>query len=127
MPKLQKSKPDFEILQIGLKLPEKILRKKIHDRVVSRIKKGMFGEARKLQANGLSLQRMRSLGLEYRLLADFLQKKISPVDFAGQLETADWQYARRQWQWFKRDKNIKWFSPTAGKKMEKEVRKFLVD
>jgi tRNA dimethylallyltransferase len=127
VPKLQKNKPDCKILQIGLKLPEKILRQKISNRVISRIKKGMFAEARKLHSGGLSLSRMRSLGLEYRLLADFLQKKISRSDFIKQLETADWQYAKRQWQWFKRDKNIKWFLPTAGKKIEKEVRKFLLD
>jgi tRNA dimethylallyltransferase len=125
VPKLQKNKPDYEILQIGLKLPEKILRQKIHDRVISRIKRGMFSEARKLNEKGLSLSRMRSLGLEYRLLADLLQKKISPADFVRQLETADWQYARRQWQWFKRNKKTKWFSPTNSKKIGKEVKKFL--
>ena len=103
------------------------MRQKINDRVISRIKKGMFAEARKLQAGGLSLHRMRSLGLEYRLLADFLQKKISRADFVKQLELADWQYARRQSQWFKRDKNIRWSSPTASKKIEKEVEKFLID
>jgi tRNA dimethylallyltransferase len=125
VPKIKTEKPEYEILQIGLKLPEKILRKNIRDRVLSRVKAGIFAEAKKLHAGGLSLLRFRSLGLEYRLLADFLQKKISRAEFAEQLEIADWHYARRQWQWFKRDKNIRWFSPTAGKKIERKVRNFL--
>jgi len=125
VPKIKTEKPEYKILQIGLKLPEKILRKNIHKRVLSRIKAGMFAEAQRLRAGGLSFSRMRSLGLEYRLLADLLQKKISRADFAPQLEIADWQYARRQWQWFKRDKNIHWLSPTAPRKIEKEVKNFL--
>ncbi len=137
VPIIKTEKPKYEILQIGLKLPDKILRQKIHDRVISRTKKGMFAEAQRLRKSGLSLKRMRSLGLEYRLLADFLEnnpgsraklatgQKISRADFANQLETADWQYARRQWQWFKRDKNIKWISPVETGKIEKETKKFL--
>ncbi len=127
MPKLQRSAPDYEILQIGLKLPEKILREKIHERVLTRFKKGIFAEATKLHSGGLSFRRMRSLGLEYRLLADFLEKKISRADFVRQLETADFKYARRQWQWFKRDEKIQWLSPTNFKKIEKVVEKFMVD
>jgi tRNA dimethylallyltransferase len=125
VPKIKTEKPEYEILQIGLRLPAETLLKNIHDRVASRIKAGMFAEAKKLHAGGLSLARMRSLGLEYRLLADFLQKKISRDDFATKLEIADWHYARRQWQWFKRDKNIRWFSTTDLKKIEREVKKFL--
>jgi tRNA dimethylallyltransferase len=127
VPKLQKNKPEYQILQIGLQLSEKTLRKNIYNRVLSRIKKGMFSEARKLRRSGLSFSRMHSLGLEYSLLADFLQKKISRANFIKQLDSADWHYARRQWQWFKRDKNVKWFSSTAGKKIEEEMQKFLVD
>lgn len=127
VPKLQKNKSDYNILQIGLKLPEKTLRKNIHDRVLSRIRKGMFAEAQRLNKNGLSLKRMYSLGLEYRLLADFLQKKITRADFVKKLDLENWHYARRQWQWFKRGKNIKWFLPSVGKKIEKDVEKFLVD
>jgi tRNA dimethylallyltransferase len=125
VPEIKNDEPEYEILQIGLKLPEKILRKNIRNRVSSRIKKGMFAEAQKLRKNGLTLKRMRSLGLEYGLLADFLEKKIPRAEFAEKLDLADWHYARRQWQWFKRDKNIKWFLPADFKKIEKEVKNFL--
>ena len=125
VPKIKTEKPEYEILQIGLRLPAKTLLKNIHDRVTSRVKAGMFAEAQKLRAGGLPLSRFRSLGLEYGLLADLLQKKISRAEFIERLKTADWQYARRQWQWFKRDKNIRWFSPTNLQKIEREVRNFL--
>ena len=70
-------KNSYEFLQIGLKLTDKKLRRKIHDRVLTRMKKGMVKEAQNLHKSGLSWKRMRELGLEYRFLADYLENKIS--------------------------------------------------
>lgn len=125
IPKIRTEKPQYDILQIGLKLPKKMLDDKIKERVKTRIRAGMFSEGSRLYNGGLSFKRMRILGLEYRLLADFLEKKISRDDFIKQLEVADTQYARRQWQWFKKDKKIKWFSPNNIRKIEKVVDDFL--
>jgi tRNA dimethylallyltransferase len=62
-------------LWIGL--DPKDLKKRIHARVLSRIKAGMIAEAKRLHTNGLSYKRMHELGLEYRYLSEYLQKKIS--------------------------------------------------
>lgn len=125
VPKIKKEKPQYNILQIGVTLPDEILKERIRVRLLSRIKKGMISEAQKLHDNGLSWKRMDGLGLEYRYLALLLQKKISKAEFTEKLNTEIWHYARRQKQWFKRDKNIKWFEPTKMTKIDKEVRSFL--
>lgn len=93
---------------IGLDLPDKKLKEKIKKRLEQRIKIGMIDESKKLHKNGLSYKRMRELGLEYRFLADFLERKISKDEMKRLLETAIWQYTKRQRTWFKRDKRIKW-------------------
>ena len=77
--------------------------------MLSRMKKGMVAEAVKLHTGGLSYKRMEALGLEYRYLALYLQKKISKKELMEQIELGNVQYARRQMQWFKRDGRIKWF------------------
>jgi tRNA dimethylallyltransferase len=121
VPKVTKIESPFEILQIGLTMPEKELKSKIHNRILFRMKKGMVREAENLYKNGLSLKRMRELGLEYRLLADLLQKNISKQEFIEKLEKEIWQYVKRQNTWFKRDKKINWFKPTDAKKIEKAI------
>ncbi len=117
VPKAKKVKSEYNFIQIGLTLPPEILNERIHTRMLSRMKKGMIREAEKLHTAGLSYKRMEVLGLEYRYLALYLQKKISKEEMLERLEIEIRQYARRQMQWFKRDVRIKWFDPSASKEI----------
>lgn len=115
----------YSTLYIGLTLEKEKLAERIHTRLLSRIKRGMITEARRLHKQGLSWKRMESLGLEYRFLAQFLQNKISKAEMFELLETAIRQYAKRQMVWFKKNKKIKWFEPADAKKVLKAVTNFL--
>lgn len=123
--KKAQGKNSTEFLQIGLNLPEAELKTKIHNRLLSRIRAGMVTEANKLHKNGLSWKRMQQLGLEYRYLADYINGVLNKKGFIQKLEAEIWHYAKRQMTWFKRDKNIKWYSPTETVKIDKVVRKFI--
>lgn len=103
-----KAKPRYDALQIGIKFSDEKLKERISKRLEKRLKIGMIQEAEDLHAKGLSWKRMEQLGLEYRYLAYYLQKKISIEEMAKQIETVSWQYAKRQMTWFKRDERIYW-------------------
>lgn len=124
-PLKQMSKGIFDTLQIGFTLPNNELKNRIQTRLFARIKKGMIKEAENLHKNGLSWKRMEELGLEYGYMANYLEKKMTKEEFTQKLETEIWHYAKRQIAWFKRDKNIKWFSPTETQKIKNEVEEFL--
>lgn len=126
VPKL-KGKSSYRVLMIGIKAPQKTLHKKIHNRLLARLRASMVREAKNLHSKGLSWKRLEELGLEYRYLAFYLQKKLSKKEMVTQLETSIRQYAKRQMTWFKRDKHIEWFSPTSVRKIEITVRKSLAD
>ncbi len=98
----------YEFMKIGLKLPENELKRKIKKRLLARMKEGMVSEVRKLHEDSLSWRRLEELGLEYRYVAQYLQKKISREEMLSKIKTESWRYAKRQMQWFKRDKEIKW-------------------
>ncbi len=115
----------YECLQIGLTLPDEKLKERIKIRLEKRLETGMLAEAKKLHQQGLSWKRMFELGLEYRYEALLLQNKISKTDFVEKLNTEIWHYAKRQITWFKRDKQIHWFSPTQVREIEKVVKNFL--
>lgn len=100
----------YNPLFIGIKIEPEILKKRIYKRLISRLKKGMISEAKKLHSQGLSWKRMEDLGLEYRYLARFLQNKITKKEMIEQLNKEIWHYAKRQMTWFKRDKRIKWIT-----------------
>ncbi len=125
VPNLEVRLPSWGVLKIGLTLPDKTLKQKIHIRLFSRIRLGMVAEARRLHKRGLSWGRMEALGLEYKYLAKYVNNKISKQEMLARLETEIWRYAKRQRTWFKRDKEILWFEPAEFKEIEKETKKFL--
>lgn len=124
-PTLHKN-PLFTPLHIGLVLPSPELQKKIHTRLLARMKKGMVREVAKLRKEGLSWKRFAELGLEYRYLALYLQKMIQKKEMLERLETEILQYSKRQMTWFKRDARIHWFRPVKDvRNIEKLVKQFL--
>ena len=71
----------------------------------------MLAEVKNLhEKQKVSWKRLEELGLEYRYLAYFLQKKMLKEEMLEKLETEIRRYAKRQKTWFKRDERIKWFS-----------------
>lgn len=113
--------PAYEVTWLGIKPDVVELKKKIRARLIERLNKGMIAEATRLHAGGLSYNRMSELGLEYRYLALLLQKKISKTELIEQLSAKIWQYARRQIIYWKRNKDIKWYSPKELPKMLRAI------
>lgn len=114
VPKIKAIKSEYEFIKIGLHLPPSKLKEKIENRLVKRVKMGMIDEAKKLHKNGLSWKRMEELGLEYKFMALHLQNKITKQEMLEKLNSEIYKYAKRQMTWFKRDKEIKWFSSTLS-------------
>ena len=142
----------YDVLYIGLTLPDEVLKENIYKRLHKRIIAGMVKEVEKLHMSppaggGVSWKRMEDLGLEYRYIAQYIQgkneieknKNISKKESAKlvkqlfaeileKLNTEIWHYAKRQKTWFKRNKNIVWIDPRDAKQKEaivEKVREFL--
>jgi len=112
----------YNVLKIGVKRSKKELRKRIHDRLLIRMKQGMVKEIEKLHKQGVPWQKLDDFGLEYRFISRYLKGELSKEEMLTQLETAIWHYAKRQMTWFKRDKDIYWLN--NDKKIEKLVEKW---
>ncbi len=129
VPALVKHDAPYHVLKIGLDAPDDILKARISTRLRDRLKAGMLREATKLHAHGLSWRRMRELGLEYRAMADLLTRKITRAEFEKRLALDIWHYAKRQRQWWKRDKTILWLDSSKKSALmtsQKIVRGFLL-
>ena len=119
VPHLEAPLPSYDVLQIGIKLPDEILKKNIEKRIKKMLNPpaggGLVAETKRLRASGLSWKRIHELGFEYKYPALFLQNKISKDEMLSKMLVENWQYAKRQMTWFKRDKRIKWTnSPTLS-------------
>lgn len=125
VPAPQTVAPKFDMLIIGAQIAPETLKKRIHSRLLSRIKQGMLAEAKKLHVGGLSWKRMEELGLEYRYLARHLRGTTTKPEFLEQLEREIVRYAKRQMTWFKRDNRIVWVPYDDQKISVGLVKKFL--
>ncbi len=99
----------YSVEWTGLDFPDHMLKERIEKRLLARIKKGMIKEVENLHIkNKIPWKRLESFGLEYRYIAQFLQKKMSKSEMIEKLNMEIWHYAKRQRTWFKRNKNIQW-------------------
>jgi len=103
VPKITAVKPLYKFIKIGLYLPQDKLKKKVEKRVKKMFTDGLLNEIKKLKKASISQKRLSELGFEYN---NPTYEKV----VRGTL-----QYAKHQMQWFKRDKEIKWFD--ASKKI----------
>lgn len=125
VPKIKKVKSKYNVLKIGITLPDKVLKGKIYKRLIARIKAGMVAEAKTLHRKGVSWNRMNSLGLECRYLSLYLKGILTKEEMVYELNKAIWRYAKRQKTYFKKDKKTKWFSLKEQGKIDIEVKNFL--
>lgn len=112
------------ILQIGIKKNKTELSELINKRLLARLKNNaMINEVKKLHRRGLSWKRLKEFGLEYKFVAQFLQKKITYQEMTNKIQKESEHFAKRQMTWFKRDKRIVWVE--NHKQAEKLLNKFL--
>jgi tRNA dimethylallyltransferase len=124
------NKPPYDFLIIGLEVGIETLRKRIKQRILDRlVNDAMINEVKALHITGLSYQRLESFGLEYKFIAQFLQKKLTREQMIDKLAIATGQFAKRQMTWFRRwekqGRVIKWFKTNETKKIIKEVENFI--
>lgn len=101
VPKTQRTRA-YDVQWIYLDFPDDVLKQRIHHRLLKRMKKGMVKEIERLHEEGLTWKRLEALGLEYRFVARYLQRRLTKQEMISQLETAIWHYAKRQRTWFKK-------------------------
>jgi len=103
------NREEVNVLKIGLTCLREILYQRIDRRVDERINMGMIEEVKKLLAMGVSSQRLKALGLEYRYLTELVLGEIAKAEAISKLKFAIHDAARRQLTWFRREKDIIWF------------------
>ena len=108
VPKLKKQPPLFNTIIIGINKSEKELSRLIKKGQNSRLDKGIIKEVEKLKASGVSFKRLEEFGLEYRLIAQYLQHKISKKEMLEKMQKKIERFVIYQMRWFKRDARIHW-------------------
>ncbi len=101
--------PRYDCLRLGVTWPREVLGRRIDERMTRRFQEGMIQEVRGLMESGVSEEFLLKLGLEYKLITQYLTGAIpSEEELNRLLATAIKQFAKRQMTWFRRDGAIPW-------------------
>ncbi len=100
-------KRNFDIIKIGIKTEREILYNRINNRVDQMINDDLIEEAKKL----LKYRNYNALNtVGYKELFDYFDGKESLKNTIENIKQNTRRLAKRQLTWFKRDKQIKWFT-----------------
>jgi len=94
--------PKISPLVFGLRWPREVLRKRIAQRLDQRFDAGMIDEVKRLHEDGVAWSQLEFYGLEYRLIAQYLQGTLNRNDMGQKLRSAIGQFAKRQETFFRR-------------------------
>ena len=90
-------------------------KRKISERLLSRVNDGLIEETKDLLKSGITHERLEFLGLEYKFTSMFLRQIITKEELIQQLQTAIFQFAKRQMTWFRKmgreGVKIHWINP----------------
>jgi tRNA dimethylallyltransferase len=106
--KNSKKERPFKILKVGLSVNREELYERIDKRVDRMIENGLQDEARQYYKDR-NLNALNTVG--YKELFDYLDNKITFEEAVRLIKRNTRNYARKQLTWFKKQKDITWFSP----------------
>ncbi len=127
VPKLKSIDCPYEVLMIGINTDKQELRTRLRKRAEEALTKGLVEETEQLLKTGVSRERLSEIGLEYRVVLDYLDNKLSPEELIQKLEEKNWQYAKKQLLWLKNDESIEWFNPEQAEDILNRVAEWLQD
>ena len=105
--KHRKKERPFSILKIGLSIEREELYSRINKRVDKMVEEGLLDEAKKYHKDK-HLNSLSTVG--YKELFDHFDNKITLDRAIELIKRNSRNYARKQITWFRKDKDIKWFS-----------------
>ncbi len=136
VPQQQKEECPYDVLLLGIQTERTELRERIRSRAKSAMTRGLVEETITLLRKPhlwefwkpvqIPSQRLFEIGLQYREVAAWLEKEDrTETGLIKRLSEVNWQYAKRQLTWLKRDSGIEWFALEDRKMICERVKTFI--
>jgi len=95
-------KIQFEPLVLGVTEDREILKKRIRSRLKERLANGMIKEVQTLIDCGITHNKLRFFGLEYKFISLYLSGELNHNDMQQKLASAIIQFSKKQITWFRK-------------------------
>ena len=94
--------PEIDNVVFGIHFERPELKKRITARLKERLESGMVEEVNGLVKSGVSSDKLKYYGLEYKFLTQYISGDLNYNDMFQKLNSAIHQFAKRQMTWFRK-------------------------
>lgn len=115
----------YRTLILGVDRDREELRARFATRADKWLKAGIIEETQALLDNDITRDRIQELGFEYTLVLQLIDNEISVEEWRERFVQKNWQYAKRQLTWLRRDTDICWINPREPEAVHGVVQDFL--
>ena len=119
--------PGLDAVRVGLTLERGLLYDRIAHRVHRMVEAGWVGEVEELLRRGVSPREPAFQAIGYRELAAHLAGEISLEEAIEGTIRATRRFAKRQLTWFRKERDVSWFSAGDLEAASQEIKSFLSD
>lgn len=95
-------KQKINSLNLGVLFPREVIKQRITERLKKRLDEGMIVEVQNLLNKGISKEKLKFFGLEYKYIVMYLNSEINYNDMFQKLNSAIHNFAKRQMTWFRK-------------------------
>ncbi|MCA9368441.1 hypothetical protein KC887_09410, partial [Candidatus Kaiserbacteria bacterium] len=127
VPEPTEAEPDYDWLVIGIEIGKDALRQKFEKRITQWLATGFKAEVERLQAAGITDTRFKEFGFEYTLMLEHIRGHLIEAELIEKFVQKNWQYAKRQLTWLKRDEEIHWVKPENFSEIFRLTTEFLAE
>ncbi|MGB4439563.1 MAG: tRNA (adenosine(37)-N6)-dimethylallyltransferase MiaA, partial [Sedimentibacter sp.] len=106
---IRKQSNKYDCILVGLSMDRKVLYERINQRVDKMLSAGLIKEVRSLLEKGYDKNLVSMQAIGYKEIIDYLEGNVTLEDSVNILKRNTRRFAKRQYTWFLRDDNVKWF------------------
>lgn len=118
---IRKQSNKYECILIGLSMDRKVLYDRINERVDKMLSEGLVEEVKALIDKGYNKNLVSMQAIGYKEIIDYLAGNMSLEESLNILKRNTRRFAKRQFTWFLRDENVKWFNISSVKEIDNTV------
>lgn len=101
VPERKRAEPTYDVEWVVVDVPKEELRARIDSRLQKTLDRGLVEEVRQTRER-VGDVRLNELGLEYKIVGEYLRDERSEASLLPALSTKLWHYARHQKSWIRR-------------------------
>jgi len=117
---------DVDILLIALTAPREVIKKRVDERVDTRLKEGALDEAKALFEDYENLSPQVKNANGYKQMFAYLKNETSELELIDTWKRSEHYNAKKQMTWLKKDSRVQWFDITEAD-FEKKAEKTILD